>query len=467
MHFSRSSEVLYFHTDVVSVHTDSHTDLKRHVVASWAIYTEYKASRQAESRMYRCREREKRSQKEKSTRNSIKIGEICIVPRNMGKRRDVVERLRGNRNLSMKGDEKVGKPNGERTWRSMITNVRDRPIKYKNATGRKLLHSTVNTLFHFELNTQIGFVAFIAYAGIALRARSCRADVALRPSVNVVFSLQKEELEKEARERKGTNEASRRTENCGSERGSRLLIGTSQLPAASQLAYAHLPGGDAYAFVEFEDHITASAALTLNQRLFLKKPATATLWKNGRHERKDKEGQRVTREGSWIENSRGDRGDRGGRPGSLVSWPGREGVEGEGAGNWRLLLLLLADPILSWYIVACCTNVMRNYESCTQGIIIECKRGFYFSLHILRTIDASPSLSSLSPLRVRNCTRNNGVRDHLHTYRVIINIPTPYSRAVSFPSLDGRYGSEQAFFMDIIVAAEHIRRDCTAHWLKC
>lgn len=55
MHFSRSSEVLYFHTDVVSVHTDSHTDLKRHVVASWAIYTEYKASRQAESRMYRCR----------------------------------------------------------------------------------------------------------------------------------------------------------------------------------------------------------------------------------------------------------------------------------------------------------------------------------------------------------------------------------------------------------------------------
>ncbi|KYN33139.1 hypothetical protein ALC56_12472 [Trachymyrmex septentrionalis] len=58
MHFSRSSEVLYFHIDVVSVHTDSHTDLKRHVVASWAIYTEYKASRQAESRMYRCRERE-------------------------------------------------------------------------------------------------------------------------------------------------------------------------------------------------------------------------------------------------------------------------------------------------------------------------------------------------------------------------------------------------------------------------
>ncbi|EGI69048.1 hypothetical protein G5I_02218 [Acromyrmex echinatior] len=120
MHFSRSSEVLYFHTDVVSVHTDSHTDLKRHVVASWAIYTEYKASRQAESRMYRCREREKRSQKEKSTRNSIKIGEICIVPRNVGKRRDVVERLRGNRNLSMKEEEKAGKPDGGRTWRSRV-----------------------------------------------------------------------------------------------------------------------------------------------------------------------------------------------------------------------------------------------------------------------------------------------------------------------------------------------------------
>ncbi|KYN10821.1 hypothetical protein ALC57_17021, partial [Trachymyrmex cornetzi] len=126
----------------------------------------------------------------------------------------------------------------------------------------------------------------------------------------------------------------------------------------------------------------------------------------------------------------------------------------------------------------------------------------------LRTIDASPSLSSLSPLRVRNCTRNHGVRDHLHTYRVIINIPTPYSRVSpssspsgaeaarelsdcsaypllrpspllspplrfgTFPGLDGRSGSEQAFFMDIIAAAvlpyvKHIRRDCTAHRLKC
>lgn len=39
---------------------------------------------------------------------------------------------------------------------------------------------------------------------------------------------------------KGKERTKRRTENCGSECGSRLLIGTSQLPAASQLAYAHL-----------------------------------------------------------------------------------------------------------------------------------------------------------------------------------------------------------------------------------
>ncbi|KYM88816.1 hypothetical protein ALC53_02581 [Atta colombica] len=41
-----------------------------------------------------CAEREKKSQKEKSTRNSIKIGEICIVPRNVGKRgwRDILRR---------------------------------------------------------------------------------------------------------------------------------------------------------------------------------------------------------------------------------------------------------------------------------------------------------------------------------------------------------------------------------------
>lgn len=49
-----------------------------------------------------------------------------------------------------------------------------------------------------------------------------------------------------------------------------------------------------------------------------------------RHERKDKEGRRVTREGLRIENTRGDRGGRE-EEGSLISWPGREGVEDEGA----------------------------------------------------------------------------------------------------------------------------------------
>lgn len=39
---------------------------------------------------------------------------------------------------------------------------------------------------------------------------------------------------------KGKERTKHRTENCENERGSRLLIGTSQLPAASQLAYAHL-----------------------------------------------------------------------------------------------------------------------------------------------------------------------------------------------------------------------------------
>lgn len=55
---------------------------------------------------------------------------------------------------------------------------------------------------------RIEFVAFITYAATILHSTSRRADVALRPSVNVVFSLQKGDWEKEARERKGTNEAS-------------------------------------------------------------------------------------------------------------------------------------------------------------------------------------------------------------------------------------------------------------------
>ena len=50
MHFSRSSEVLYFHSESVSVHTDSHTDLERYVSLppGWYIRGEYKAIRRRE-----------------------------------------------------------------------------------------------------------------------------------------------------------------------------------------------------------------------------------------------------------------------------------------------------------------------------------------------------------------------------------------------------------------------------------
>ncbi|KOC70486.1 hypothetical protein WH47_00631 [Habropoda laboriosa] len=58
MHFSWSSEVLYFHSASVSVHTNSHADLERHVVASWVVYTEYKATRHKERERERERERE-------------------------------------------------------------------------------------------------------------------------------------------------------------------------------------------------------------------------------------------------------------------------------------------------------------------------------------------------------------------------------------------------------------------------
>lgn len=83
---------------------------------------------------------------------------------------------------------------------------------YKADTRRDLIIEQwhLNSLFRFELDAPIEFVAFIAYVAAALCARSRRADVALRPSVNVVFSLQKGEREKEARERKGMNGASDR-----------------------------------------------------------------------------------------------------------------------------------------------------------------------------------------------------------------------------------------------------------------
>jgi len=71
------------------------------------------------------------------------------------------------------------------------------------------------------------------------RAKLHRANVALRPSVNVVFSLQKGEYGRKRRV-KGKIRRKRRTEKTAGANGSRLLIGASQLPTASQLAYAHL-----------------------------------------------------------------------------------------------------------------------------------------------------------------------------------------------------------------------------------
>lgn len=55
MHFSRSSEVLYFHSGSVSVHTDSHTDLERYVgCLPGAIYGNIRErERERESRAYR------------------------------------------------------------------------------------------------------------------------------------------------------------------------------------------------------------------------------------------------------------------------------------------------------------------------------------------------------------------------------------------------------------------------------
>lgn len=53
----------------------------------------------------------------------------------------------------------------------------------------------LNSLFRFELNAPTEFVALIVYVA----AKPRHADVALRPSVNVVFSLEKEKRKKGAR----------------------------------------------------------------------------------------------------------------------------------------------------------------------------------------------------------------------------------------------------------------------------
>ncbi|EFN68007.1 hypothetical protein EAG_08121 [Camponotus floridanus] len=92
------------------------------------------------------------------------------------------------------------------------------------------------------------------------------------------------------------------------------------------------PGNDPYAFVEFVDHVAASAALTtLNQRLFLEKSRRLLRPNGWRHEKKDKERRRVTREGLRIENiGATEEGRKDEEEDSLVSWLGRKGVEDEG-----------------------------------------------------------------------------------------------------------------------------------------
>lgn len=98
----------------------------------------------------------------------------------------------------------------------------------------------LNSLFRFELNVPIEFVSLIAYASFRLR----RADVALRPSVNVVFSLQKKgEREKEARERKGTYEWSvgQRTAKANADRDFLSVRVSYRLPASSLTCISYVP----------------------------------------------------------------------------------------------------------------------------------------------------------------------------------------------------------------------------------
>lgn len=99
----------------------------------------------------------------------------------------------------------------------------------------------------------------------SLRARSRRrVDVALRPSVNVVFSLQKRVREKEARERKGTNEAADR-ENCGSEQ-----IETSyRYESATGCQPARLRASRMFPFIPRFSFLQSRPALSRRQYLFL------------------------------------------------------------------------------------------------------------------------------------------------------------------------------------------------------
>ncbi|TGZ38433.1 Uncharacterized protein DBV15_06736 [Temnothorax longispinosus] len=62
------------------------------------------------------------------------------IPRNVGKRRDVVERLRGNRNLSAKEEGRAGKSGGGRTWRSRMkreTRKNEGGLSFERLSRRK------------------------------------------------------------------------------------------------------------------------------------------------------------------------------------------------------------------------------------------------------------------------------------------------------------------------------------------
>lgn len=114
-----------------------------------------------------------------------------------------------------------------------------------------------NFLFRFELNAPIEFVAFIAATTLHIISR--RADVALRPSVNVVFSLQKGEWEKEARERKGTNEASDR------ELRERMRIETSyRYESATGCQPARLRASRMFLFIRRFSRFHSSRSLARN-----------------------------------------------------------------------------------------------------------------------------------------------------------------------------------------------------------
>lgn len=101
------------------------------------------------------------------------------------------------------------------------------------------------------------FAAFIVYVARPRR----RVDVALRPSVNVVFSLQKKEHERKRRvKRRGTNEE-RRTERTAKVNRSRLLIGTSQLPAGSLTRISYVPFHPS--FLPFLQPLSLSLSLSI------------------------------------------------------------------------------------------------------------------------------------------------------------------------------------------------------------